>query len=71
VALLDRETFLWLFETSSSFSRFLVGQFNERLCFFIGVVENDRMPDPTARIARLALKAGVAEPAARRLGGNF
>ena len=52
VALLDRETFLWLFETSTSFSRFLVGQFNERLCFFIGLVENDRMLDPTARIAR-------------------
>ena len=52
VTLLDRETFLWLFETSTSFSRFLVGQFNERLCFFIGLVENDRMLDPTARIAR-------------------
>jgi len=52
VALLDRQTFLWLFENSAAFSRFLVGQLNERLGFFIGLVENDRMLDSTARIAK-------------------
>jgi CRP-like cAMP-binding protein len=52
VALLDRKTFLWLFENSAAFSRFLVGQLNERLGYFIGMVENDRKLDPTARVAR-------------------
>lgn len=52
VALLDRDTFMWLFENSAPFSRFLVTQLNERVGFFIGLVENDRMLDPTARIAR-------------------
>lgn len=52
LALLDRKTFLWLFENSAAFSRYLVRQLNERLGFFIGMVENDRMLDPTARVAR-------------------
>jgi len=52
VALLDRGTFMWLFENSAAFSRFLVGQLNERLGYFIGLVENDRMLEPTARIAK-------------------
>jgi len=52
VALLDRDTFMWLFENSAAFSRFLVRQLNERVGFFIGLVENGRMLDPTARVAR-------------------
>lgn len=53
MALLDRKTlYLWLFENSAAFSRYLVGQLNERLGYFIGMVENDRMLDPTARVAR-------------------
>ncbi|OYX87133.1 MAG: Crp/Fnr family transcriptional regulator, partial [Azorhizobium sp. 35-67-5] len=31
MALMDRNTFLWLFENSVGFNRFLVRQFNERL----------------------------------------
>jgi CRP/FNR family transcriptional regulator, cyclic AMP receptor protein len=36
LALMDRSTFLWLFENSVGFNRFLVGQLNERFGQFIG-----------------------------------
>jgi CRP/FNR family transcriptional regulator, cyclic AMP receptor protein len=52
LVLLDRHTFLWLFEHSAGFNRFLVGQLNERLGQFMGLLENDRMRDPVARVAR-------------------
>ncbi|MBI1201696.1 MAG: cyclic nucleotide-binding domain-containing protein [Rhodopseudomonas sp.] len=52
MALMDRTTFLWLFENSVGFNRFLVRQFNERLGQFIALVEYDRMLDAPARLAR-------------------
>lgn len=52
LALLDRASFLWLFENSADFNRFLVGQLNERLGQFMGLLENDRLRDPEARVAR-------------------
>ena len=52
IALMDRATFLWLFENSVAFNRFLIRQFNERLGQFIALVEYDRMLDAPARIAR-------------------
>ena len=52
MALMDRATFLWLFENSVAFNRFLVSQFNERLGQFIALVEYDRMLDAPARVAR-------------------
>ncbi|MGO4711088.1 Crp/Fnr family transcriptional regulator [Bradyrhizobium sp. 2TAF24] len=52
LAMMDRATFLWLFENSVAFNRFLVGQLNERLGQFIGLLEYDRMLDATARLAR-------------------
>jgi CRP/FNR family transcriptional regulator, cyclic AMP receptor protein len=52
IALMDRATFLWLFENSVAFNRFLVRQFNERLGQFIALVEYDRMLDAPARVAR-------------------
>jgi CRP/FNR family cyclic AMP-dependent transcriptional regulator len=52
MALMDRSTFLWLFENSVGFNRFLVRQFNERLGQFIALVEYDRMLDAPARLAR-------------------
>ncbi|MBS0535164.1 MAG: Crp/Fnr family transcriptional regulator [Proteobacteria bacterium] len=52
LALMDRATFLWLFENSVAFNRFLVGQLNERLGQFIAFVEYDRMLDAPARLAR-------------------
>lgn len=52
LALMDLATFGWLFEHSVGFNRFLVRQFNERLGQFIGQVENDRMLDAPARVAR-------------------
>jgi CRP-like cAMP-binding protein len=52
MASMDRSTFLWLFENSVGFNRFLVKQFNERLGQFIALVEYDRMLDAPARLAR-------------------
>jgi CRP/FNR family cyclic AMP-dependent transcriptional regulator len=52
LAMMDRATFLWLFENSVVFNRFLVGQLNERLGQFIALLEYDRMLDATARLAR-------------------
>ncbi len=52
LALMNRATFMWLFENSVGFNRFLVRQFNERLGQFIALVEHDRMLDGIARIAR-------------------
>src|SRR5438477_10966173 len=52
LALMDRSTFLWLFENSVGFNRFLVGQLNERLGQFIGLLEYGRTLEATARLAR-------------------
>jgi CRP/FNR family transcriptional regulator, cyclic AMP receptor protein len=52
LALMNRGTFLWLFENSVGFNRFLVRQFNERLGQFIAMVEYDRTLNATARLAR-------------------
>ncbi len=52
MVLMNRATFMWLFENSVAFNRFLVRQFNERLGQFIALVEYDRMLDAPARVAR-------------------
>src|SRR5260370_35397833 len=52
LAMMDRNTFLWLFENSVGFNRFLVGQLNERLGQFIALIEYGRTLDATARLAR-------------------
>lgn len=52
IALLNRPTFLWLFENSVGFNRFLVGQLNERLSHFMALLEYDRMLDATTKLAR-------------------
>ena len=52
LALMNRATFMWLFENSVGFNRFLVRQFNERLGQFIALVEYDRSLNATARLAR-------------------
>jgi CRP-like cAMP-binding protein len=52
IALMNRPTFLWLFENSVGFNRFLVRQLNERLGQFIALVEYDRTLPATARVAR-------------------
>jgi len=51
LALMDRKTFIWLFENSVAFNRFLVGQLNERLGQFIAFLEYGRTLDATARLA--------------------
>jgi CRP-like cAMP-binding protein len=52
LALMDRSSFMWLFENSVGFNRFLVGQLNERLGQFIGLLEGGRTLDATGRLAR-------------------
>jgi CRP-like cAMP-binding protein len=52
VALMSRAAFLWLFEHSVAFNRFLVRQINERLGQFIAVVEYDRTLEAPERVAR-------------------
>jgi len=52
LALMNRATFMWLFDTSVGFNRFLVHQLNERMGQFIATIEHDRIHDPLARVAR-------------------
>ena len=52
LALMDRGTFLWLFENSVAFNRFLVRLLNERLGQFIAMLEYGRTLDATGRLAR-------------------
>jgi CRP-like cAMP-binding protein len=52
LAIMNRATFMWLFENSVGFTHFLVHQLNERMGQFIATIESDRIHDPTAKIAR-------------------
>lgn len=52
LALMDRATFLWLFDHSVGFNRYLVRHFNERLSQFMAQVEFDRTLNATERLAR-------------------
>src|SRR5690606_28844437 len=50
--MMTRATFMWLFENSTGFNRFLVRQLNERMGQFIATIEYDRILHPKARVAR-------------------
>jgi CRP-like cAMP-binding protein len=52
VAYMPRPVFMRLIDHSIAFNRFLLKQLNERLGQFIGTVENDRLLEPDARVAR-------------------
>ena len=52
LAMMARATFIWLYENSTGFNRFLVRQFNERMGQFIATIEYDRILSPKARVAR-------------------
>ncbi|WP_153146684.1 Crp/Fnr family transcriptional regulator [Dechloromonas sp. H13] len=60
VAFMNRSTFLWLLDHSIPFNRYMIAQLNERLGQFIGMIENERMLDTDARIARCL--AGLFNP---------
>ncbi len=60
VAYMPRATFEWLLDTDIAFNRFLLMQLNERLAQFIGVIENERLLEPDARVARSL--AGLYNP---------
>ena len=69
VAFMNRSTFTWLLDHSSPFNRYMIAQLNERLGQFIGMIENERMLDTDARIARClaALFNPVLYPGTNRL----
>jgi CRP-like cAMP-binding protein len=69
VAFMNRNTFNWLLDHSSPFNRYMIAQLNERLGQFIGMMENERMLDTDARIARglAALFNPVLYPGTNRL----
>lgn len=52
IAFMPESTFRQLLDTSFAFNRFLLMQLNERLSYFIGMVEHQRLLDPDARLAR-------------------
>lgn len=52
LALMNRATFMWLYENSTGFNRYLVRQLNERLSQFIATTEHDRILGGKARVAR-------------------
>ena len=52
IAFMPRATFMRLLDSSIAFNRFLLNQINERLGQFIATVENDRLLEPDARVAR-------------------
>ena len=52
LAVLNRPTFMWLFENSFRFTQFLTHQLNERMGQFIATIESDRVHDPAERVAR-------------------
>ncbi|WP_159588513.1 Crp/Fnr family transcriptional regulator [Chelativorans xinjiangense] len=52
LAMMQRATFMWLYENSTGFNRFLVRQLNERMGQFIATIEYDRILNPKARVAR-------------------
>lgn len=52
VAFMPRATFTRLLDTNLAFNRFLLVQLNERLGMFIALIENERLLEPDARVAR-------------------
>lgn len=60
IAYMSRATFRWLLDHSIPFNRFIITQLNARLGQFIGMVENERLLDTDARIARCL--AGLFNP---------
>ena len=52
IASMPRATFEWLRANSIPFNHFLLDQLNERLGYFIGLVENERSRGPDARVAQ-------------------
>lgn len=52
LAMMPRSTFMWLYDNSTGFNRFLVRQLNERMGQFLAAIEHDRVFGPKAKVAR-------------------
>ena len=50
--MVQRATFMWLYENSKGFNRYLVRALNERMGQFLATIEYDRILGPKARVAR-------------------
>ena len=68
IALVPRNTFMLLLDTSVALHRLLLIQLNERLAQFVAMVEHDRMLGPDARLAREL--AGLFNPMLYPGGGK-
>ncbi|CAN7679706.1 Crp/Fnr family transcriptional regulator [Acidovorax sp. LjRoot117] len=51
VVFVPQSTFLWLLENNPAFSRFVIGQLNERLAHYMALVQISRLNDATGRLA--------------------
>ncbi|EJE53360.1 cAMP-binding protein [Acidovorax sp. CF316] len=51
VVFVPQGTFLWLLENNPAFSRFVIGQLNERLAHYMALVQISRLNDATGRLA--------------------
>lgn len=52
IALIPKATFLWLLDVNPAFSRYVIGQLNERLAQFASVIEAERLESAETRVAR-------------------
>jgi CRP/FNR family cyclic AMP-dependent transcriptional regulator len=51
IAFVPRSTFDWLLSNSHSFSRFVIDQLNARCGYYVGLIENLRLHEASARVA--------------------
>lgn len=51
VVFVPQSTFLWLLDSSQAFSRFVMGQLNQRLTHYMALVQASRLNDATGRLA--------------------
>lgn len=69
VACIPRHSFERLLSTNLGFNRFLLNQLNARLSLVIGVLEQDRLHGPDARVARCI--ASLFDPELMPAAGDF
>ncbi len=51
LAFVPRQTFEWLLQDSSSFSRYVIDQLNSRCGYYVALIENRRLREAPARVA--------------------
>jgi len=51
LAFVPRQTFEWLLQNSTSFSRYVIDQLNSRCGYYVALIENRRLCEASARVA--------------------